>query len=154
VSPRLFFTQHETNTSIAQRGSVHYSEILNSFFSQEARPAALLYDRDFVPPAYAPLLRVVQDHLRDIFRMHGAIDSTLPLLLPKIQRDDYGPNTVFLLDRQGELLTLPRNGLIPMARRAAQHNIRRIKRYHIGDVYSNRYVILVTSVVYSVYIDF
>ncbi|KIJ54354.1 hypothetical protein M422DRAFT_73814 [Sphaerobolus stellatus SS14] len=122
---------------MTQRGSVHYSEILNSFFNQEARPTAFVYDRDFIPPTYAPLLPIIQDRLVEIFRMHGAIDSTLPLLLPKAQREEYGPNTVFLVDRQGELLTLPRNGLIPMARRAAQHNIRRIKRYHIGDVYSN-----------------
>lgn len=127
--------------NIAQRGSVHYSEILNSFFSQSARPTALVYDHDFKAPSYSPLLPIIQDKLSEIFKTHGAINSPLPLLLPKIDRQDYGPDTVFLLDRQGELLTLPRNGLISLARRASQINIRRIKRYHIGDVYSMRLVL-------------
>ncbi|KAF8527423.1 hypothetical protein BU17DRAFT_81573 [Hysterangium stoloniferum] len=121
---------------MTQRGSVHYGEVLNSLFGQAPRPTALAYDRDLLVPAYAPLLPIVQDHLSEIFRLHGAVDSSLPSLLPKVQSDDYGPNTVFFLDRDGELVSLPRNGLLPMARRAAQNNIRRIKRYHIGDVFS------------------
>ncbi|KAF8580136.1 Serine/threonine-protein kinase [Ramaria rubella] len=121
---------------MTQRGSAHYGEILNSFFDQSPQSTALSYDRDVKVPAYASLLPIVQDYLAEIFRLHGAVDSPLPLLLPKVDREDYGSNTVFLLDRQGELVSLPRNGLIPMARRAAQSNIRRIKRYHIGDVYS------------------
>lgn len=124
----------------AQRGSVHYGEILNSFFEQSPRLAALSYDKDLNVPPYASLLPIVQDYLSEIFRLHGAVDSPLPLLLPRVEREDYSPNTVVLLDRQGDLVSLPRNGLVLMARRAAQSNIRRIKRYHIGDVYSARYI--------------
>ena len=39
------------------------------------------------------------------------------------------------LDRQGEVVTLPNNALVPFARLAARSNITRIKRYHIADVY-------------------
>jgi translation initiation factor 2-alpha kinase 4 len=124
---------------LAQRGSFHYGEILNSLFDQSPRATAVGYDRDLNTPGYASLLPVIQDHLSEIFRLHGAVDSALPLLVPKVDGEDYGPNTVFLLDRQGEVLSLPRNGLVPMARRAAQSNIRRIKRFHICDVYNLRY---------------
>lgn len=119
---------------------MHYGEILNSFFKQSPSATALGYDRELNVPPYAPLLPIIQDHLSEIFRLHGAVDSPLPLLLPRVDREDYGPNTVVLLDRQGDLVTLPRNALLPMARRAAQSYIRRIKRYHIGDVYTARYV--------------
>lgn len=118
---------------------MHYTEVLNSFFSQPATLTSLIYDRNPVISPYSSLLPIIQDHLSSIFRLHGAVDSPMPLLLPNIDSEKYGPNAVFLLDRQGELVALPRNGFIPMARRAAQLNIRRIKRYHIGNVYSTRY---------------
>lgn len=102
------------------------------------------YDRDLIVSGYASLIPVIQDHLSEIFRLHGAVDCPLPLLLPNVD-EVHGPNTVFLLDRQGELLSLPRNGLIPMARRAAQGHIQRIKRFHIGDVYNLRYAIRLLS---------
>lgn len=114
-------------------------EVLGSFFNEPSNPTALIYDRNPLIPPYSPLLPIIQDHLSNIFRLHGAVESSMPLLLPNIDREKYGPNAVYLLDRQGELVSLPRNGLVPMARRAAQLNIRRIKRYHIGDVYSTRY---------------
>ncbi|GJJ13244.1 hypothetical protein Clacol_007495 [Clathrus columnatus] len=121
---------------MTQKGSVHYTEVLNSFFSQPSGPTALTYDRNPFVPQYSPLLPIIQDHLANIFRLRGAVDSSMPLLLPNVDGQDHSPNTVFLLDRQGEVVSLPRNGFVPMARRAAQLNIRRIKRYHIGNVYS------------------
>jgi len=58
-----------------------------------------------------------------------------PLLMPttKLYSDDHSPVT--FLDRQGDLVTLPRNALVPFARMAARTNIQRIKRFHIGSIF-------------------
>jgi translation initiation factor 2-alpha kinase 4 len=42
---------------------------------------------------------------------------------------------VLFVDRHGEVVVLPNNALIPFARVAARNNLKRIKRFHIGDIY-------------------
>lgn len=42
---------------------------------------------------------------------------------------------VLFVDRHGEVVGLPNNALIPFARVAARNNLKRIKRFYIGDTY-------------------
>jgi len=44
-------------------------------------------------------------------------------------------NQAIFLDRHGEVVALPNNALVPFARLAARGNIKRIKRYHVTDIY-------------------
>lgn len=88
-------------------------------------------------PEHAALNDIVQERLSSIFRLHGAVDMEPPLLMPLVDGEDEKDektNATFL-DRHGDLVTLPNNILMPFARLAARSNTKRIKRYHITNVY-------------------
>jgi translation initiation factor 2-alpha kinase 4 len=53
-----------------------------------------------------------------------------------MQKDD--ANSAFFLDRHGDLVFLPKNGLEAFARLAALTKLKRIKRFHIGNVYHSK----------------
>ena len=57
-----------------------------------------------------------------------------PLMIPATDNNDDTTRVLFV-DRHGEVVGLPNNALIPFARVAARNNVKRIKRYHIGDIY-------------------
>lgn len=69
-----------------------------------------------------------------IFRLHGAIDMEPALLMPSTSPEDDQFKPVFI-DRHGDVVALPNNALTPFARLAARADTRRIKRYHIGNLY-------------------
>ena len=115
--------------------SPHYQAVLSTLFSQTVKPArAYLYDADVDLTETATLNGIVHDRMTQIFRLHGAIEMEPTLLLPVTNLDDEQTKATFL-DRHGEILSLPSNALTPFARLAARSNLRRIKRYHMGDVY-------------------
>ncbi|KAL6299472.1 kinase-like domain-containing protein [Sparassis latifolia] len=115
--------------------SPHLQVVLSALFNQPANPArGFLYDLEAELPEHATLNGIVVDRLVEIFRLHGAVDMEPPLLMPMLNPEEDRNRAVFL-DRHGEVVTLPNNALLPFARLAARGNIRRIKRYHIGDIY-------------------
>lgn len=70
------------------------------------------------------------------------------LLLPVTNPED-DQSRVMFLDRHGDVVALPNNALTPFARLAARANIRRIKRYHIGDIYKPLCVDWLSSLLYT-----
>jgi len=58
-----------------------------------------------------------------------------PSLFMPVVNVDVEHNQAIFLDRHGEVVTLPNNALVPFARLAARGNIKRIKRYHVADIY-------------------
>lgn len=98
-----------------------------------------LYDLEAELPDHATLNGIVIDRLVEIFRLHGAVDMEPPLLMPVTNMED-DRNRAMFLDRHGEVVTLPNSALIPFARLAARAELRRIKRYHVGDIYCPRQV--------------
>jgi translation initiation factor 2-alpha kinase 4 len=54
--------------------------------------------------------------------------------MPVVNTDGEQNQAIFL-DRHGEVVTLPNNALVPFARLAARGSIKRIKRYHVADIY-------------------
>ncbi|CAL1710511.1 unnamed protein product [Somion occarium] len=115
--------------------SPHYQAVLSTLFNQTVKPArAYLYDAEVDLSENATLNGIVHDRMVQIFRLHGAIEMEPTLLLPVTNPDD-DQSRAMLLDRHGEVVALPHNALVPFARLAARANIRRIKRYHIGDIY-------------------
>jgi translation initiation factor 2-alpha kinase 4 len=115
--------------------SPHYQAVLASLFSQPPRPVrGFLYDLEAELPGHASLNSIVQERLTAIFRLHGAVDMEPPLLMPIMHAEDEQIQATFL-DRHGDIVTLPNNALLPFARLAARGNIKRIKRYHITNVY-------------------
>lgn len=103
----------------------------------------ILYDHATESPEHSVLNEVVQRTLTDIFHLHGAMDIEPLLLMPRVSLDE-GERPV-LLDRHGDLVTLPDHGLLPFARLAAKRDVARIKRFHIGNVYKTEYAYDVSS---------
>jgi translation initiation factor 2-alpha kinase 4 len=126
--------EHLLTAITAKPGSQQYQAVLDSLFSQNPRPSLrFLYDSGM--PEHALLRGVVVDHLVDLFRLHGAVDVETPLFLPLMKGHIHEQRQVLLLDRHGDIVTLPVNALVPFARLAARTGVTRIKRYHITDTY-------------------
>ncbi|KDQ55382.1 hypothetical protein JAAARDRAFT_37399 [Jaapia argillacea MUCL 33604] len=115
--------------------SPQYQALLSALFTQpQKRTRGFLYDNEAELPEHASLNDTVEETLAGIFHLHGAVDMEPPLLMPIVNAKDE-PNRVLLLDQHGEVVSLPNNALVPFARLAARTNIRRIKRYHIGEIF-------------------
>ncbi|GLB36853.1 putative anticodon binding domain of tRNAs [Lyophyllum shimeji] len=115
--------------------SPHQQAVLNSLFSQPPRPSrGFIYDLEADMPEHAALNDIVQERLAGIFRLHGAVDMEPPLIMPVMDVEDESQKATFI-DRHGDVVTLPDNMIVPFARLAARGNIKRIKRYHIGNIF-------------------
>ena len=119
----------------AKRDSPHLQAVLSSLFNQPSKPVrGFLYDTQAETPDHVTLYGKVIDCLVGIFRLHGAVNMEPPLLMP-ITNIEEERNRAVYLDRYGEIVGLPNNVLLPFARLAAREERKRIKRFHIGDVY-------------------
>ena len=104
-------------------------------FSQPPRPSrSFIYDLEADMPEHAALNDIVQERLAGIFKLHGAVDREPPLVMPVMDVEDESRKATFI-DKHGDLVTLPDDLLTPFARLAARGSVKRIKRYHIGDIY-------------------
>ncbi|KZT06721.1 Serine/threonine-protein kinase [Laetiporus sulphureus 93-53] len=120
---------------MTKKDSPYLQSVLSSLFNQPMKPSrGFLYDSSAELPEHATLNGKVVDVLVEIFRLHGAVSMEPPLLIPVINPEDERNRAVFL-DRHGEVVSLPNNALLPFARLAARQDTRRIKRFHIGDIY-------------------
>jgi len=119
----------------AKTDSPHHQAVLSSLFSQPPNQVrGYLYDAEAELHEYASLNHIVHDRIAAIFRLHGAVDMQPSLLMP-IENVNAEQNQAIFLDRHGEVVALPNNALVPFARLAARGNIKRIKRYHVTDIY-------------------
>jgi translation initiation factor 2-alpha kinase 4 len=125
--------------SIAKSDSPYYDNVMSLLFSQDPSLArAAIYDADMATPEHGSLTDVIEQRVREVFVLHGAVQMHPQLLIPALTSMENDKSTVYMLDRQGDLVTLPRNNLISFARLAARTGAKRIKRYHMGDVYRSR----------------
>jgi eukaryotic translation initiation factor 2-alpha kinase 4 len=109
--------------------------VLSLLFNRPTKASrGFLYDKDVERPEYLALADAVQERLSSLFKLHGAINVDPLLLMPVVEADDEKSYATFI-DRMGNLVSLPNNLFVPFARLAANGNNKRIKRYHIGNVY-------------------
>lgn len=109
--------------------------LLNSLFEQPAKLArGYLYDSELELPEHSTLNPVVEETLTRIFELHGAIRGDRALLLPRMNTEDEHHRAAFL-DKQGEVVYLANNAVVPFARLAARAGHKRIKRYNVGDIF-------------------
>ncbi|KAG9101505.1 hypothetical protein FRC06_002969, partial [Ceratobasidium sp. 370] len=117
----------------------HYEALLAKLFDQDPIPAkAFIYNMSAEIPDYAALYDTVQEKIAALFHVHGAVAKEPVLLAPhySIPNDaNEDRQVVTLLDRRGDLVTLPRHAATPFARLAAIEGTTRIKRYYIGNAY-------------------
>ena len=119
---------------LAKPGTPQYQTVLDVLFGQTPRPSLrFLYDSSMLD--HTSLRTVVVDHLIELFRLQGALDVEIPLFLPLMKGHIPEQRQVHVIDRHGDVLTLPVNSLVPFARLAARTGVTRIKRYHITDTY-------------------
>ncbi|KAG1764160.1 kinase-like domain-containing protein [Suillus placidus] len=115
--------------------SPYHQGVLSALFNQPVNQArSYLYDIEAEIPEHAYLNDIVEDRITAIFRLHGAVDMEPPLLLP-LSNPEESQNHATLIDRHGEMVCLPNNALVPFARLAARAGLRRIKRFHIMNIY-------------------
>ncbi|KAG2338792.1 hypothetical protein BDR05DRAFT_984599 [Suillus weaverae] len=115
--------------------SPYHQGVLSALFNQPVNQArSYLYDIEAEIPEHAYLNDIVEDRITAIFRLHGAVDMEPPLLLPSCNPEE-SQNHATLIDRHGEKVCLPNNALVPFARLAARAGLRRIKRFHIANIY-------------------
>ncbi|KAF8186819.1 hypothetical protein BJ912DRAFT_1022739 [Pholiota molesta] len=120
---------------IAKPDSPYHQTVLSTLFKQPPRPTrTYLYDSLLESPEYASLNNIVEDRLAAIFHLHGAVDMEPPLLMPITDIEEEKTHATFI-DQYGDIVALPNNILIPFARLAARESIKRIKRYHIANVF-------------------
>jgi len=125
----------------AKPDSPYHQGVLSALFS---RPVELvrshLYDLGAETPEHANLNDIVENRVAAIFRLHGAVNIEPPLLVPSASPEESQTHATFI-DRHGELVCLPNNALVPFARLAAREGARRIKRFHIANIYRPKRVI-------------
>jgi eukaryotic translation initiation factor 2-alpha kinase 4 len=120
---------------IAMRDSSHHEAVLSTLFDRTTKPSrAFLFYNGTETLEHVPLYDMVQEKLKVIFRLHGAIDQEPPLLTPVLNPEDEVERTM-LLDRRGQVVSLPTSGLVQFARLAARNNNQRIKRFNFFNTY-------------------
>jgi translation initiation factor 2-alpha kinase 4 len=125
----------------AKSDSPYHQGVLSALFSRPVDPLrGHLYDLEAEIPEHAHLNDIVENRITAIFRLHGAVDMEPPLLVPSASTEEKQSHATFI-DRHGELICLPNNALVPFARLAARDRVRRIKRFHIMNIYRPKRVI-------------
>ncbi|KAH7340654.1 kinase-like domain-containing protein [Rhizoctonia solani] len=117
----------------------HYEALLAKLFDQDPIPAkAFIYNIHTEIPDHAALYDTVRDKIVAVFHIQGAVSKEPVLLAPDHHSNDISNEerqSVMLLDRRGDLVTLPRHATTPFARLAAIEGTTRIKRYSISNAY-------------------
>lgn len=121
--------------------SPHYHKMMSALFSQPTKPAKdLAWDMDATTShgTNELLLQLtVKEKLISVFRRHGAVEMTRPLLFPRSKY--YSANVAQVLDSSGTLLQLPFDLTLPYARLLAKRLPSAPKTYAFADVYRDLY---------------
>ncbi|KAL7746303.1 eukaryotic translation initiation factor 2-alpha kinase [Sorochytrium milnesiophthora] len=132
----------EALRAIVNPQAAHYNKLMTTLFSQPInRHKDYTYDFNTAGHAFEPVATVLfaklRDYLTAVFRRHGAVDFSAPLLMPKHSVYDYtSKRPVTLLDSTGGLVqVLPYDLTVPFARYVARNGITHMKRYAFSHVY-------------------
>ncbi|KAI9476503.1 MAG: kinase-like domain-containing protein, partial [Benjaminiella poitrasii] len=129
--------------TIANPNTPYYDKLMSAMFSQSAdRHKDFTFDyQTTVEVPFDPFSHIFFDCIREqmtkVFRRHGAIDVSAPLLVPKNDLYQWNWKTpVYLMDSQGNLNQLPYDQTVPFARFIArQKGFPELKRFTFDKVY-------------------
>ncbi|KAI8639080.1 kinase-like domain-containing protein [Parasitella parasitica] len=129
--------------TIANPNTPYYDKLMSAMFSQSAdRHKDFTYDyQTSAENSFDPFSHIFFDCIREqmakVFRRHGAIDVSAPLLIPKNDLYEWNwKNPVYLMDSQGALNQLPYDQTVPFARYIArQKGFPELKRFTFDKVY-------------------
>jgi translation initiation factor 2-alpha kinase 4 len=132
---------NECVRTIANPNTPYYNKLMSAMFSQSAdRHKDFTYDyQTYAETLFDPFSHIFFDSIREqmakVFRRHGAIDVSAPLLIPKNDLYEW-KNPVYLMDSQGSLNQLPYDQTVPFARYIArQKGFPELKRFTFDKVY-------------------
>jgi translation initiation factor 2-alpha kinase 4 len=121
---------------LSDPNSPYYQKMMSAVFSQPTKQAKD-YAWDIGTTAYGSYDLLLQSYVRDvltsIFRHHGAVETSRPLLFPRSRY--YSNNVVQLLDSSGTLVQLPYDLTLPHARAIARQAPPSQKSFAFGKVY-------------------
>lgn len=129
--------------TIANPNTPYYDKLMSAMFSQSAdRHKDFTYDyQTNAESVFDPFSHIFFDCIREqmakVFRRHGAIDVSAPLLIPKNDLYEWNwKNPVYVMDSQGALNQLPYDQTVPFARYIArQKGFPELKRFTFDKVY-------------------
>ncbi|PWW78121.1 Serine/threonine-protein kinase [Tuber magnatum] len=122
--------------TISDPGTPHHQQVMSALFSQSTKEYK---DHTYDPVKSnlschdAILQGMVRERLAEIFRHHGAVETTRPLLLPRSKL--YNRGVAQLLDQSGTIVQLPYDLTLPHARSLARQETLSPKTFTFGTVY-------------------
>ncbi|CAZ82886.1 unnamed protein product [Tuber melanosporum] len=129
-------TMRQALRSISNPGTPHHQQVMSALFSQSTKE----YKDHTYDPGKSILSRhdiilqgTVRERLIEIFRHHGAVETTRPLLLPRSKL--YNRDVAQLLDQSGTVVQLPYDLTLPHARSLARQETLSPKTFTFGTVY-------------------
>ncbi|KAI9807305.1 MAG: hypothetical protein M1833_000048 [Piccolia ochrophora] len=126
---------------LSDSNSPYYRKMMSALFSQPPELAKdYAWDMGSITrhgPNDLLLQATVKETLSSVFRRHGAVEATRPLVFPKSSY--YLANAVQLLDSSGNLLQLPYDLTLPYARQIAKQAPLASKTFAFGSVYRDAY---------------
>ncbi|KAL0075948.1 kinase-like domain-containing protein [Phycomyces blakesleeanus] len=129
--------------TIANPNTPYYHKLMSAMFSQSSdRHKDFTYDYQAQNEnPFDPFSHIFYDKIREqmikVFRRHGAIDVSSPLLIPKNDLYEWNwKNPVYLMDSQGSLNQLPFDQTVPFARYISRKKgFPELKRFTFDRVY-------------------
>ncbi|KAI9320676.1 kinase-like domain-containing protein [Dichotomocladium elegans] len=129
--------------TIANPNTPYYHKLMSAMFSQSSDTHKdFTYDyHTQVEAAFDPFSHIFYDMIRDqmskVFRRHGAIALSTPLLIPKNDLYEWNSkNPVYLMDPQGSINQLPFDQTVPFARFISRKKgFTELKRFTFEKVY-------------------
>ncbi|XP_077285683.1 eukaryotic translation initiation factor 2 alpha kinase Gcn2 isoform X2 [Arctopsyche grandis] len=130
--------------ALAIRSSKAYRHLINACFQQELTPAEdITYDMNLLKTTglhhkQSLIITFVKEMVIKVFKLHGGVELTTPLLLPMCHLYDPVESSVRLMTHSGDVVHIPHDLRVPFARYIAWNGITMLKRYSIERVYREK----------------
>ncbi|XP_032674850.1 eIF-2-alpha kinase GCN2 isoform X2 [Odontomachus brunneus] len=140
--------QEMVRHTLSNSQSKAYKYLVASCFTQEVTPAEdITYDMNLpareTPSVLSSKKLFLQENIKrkivEIFKKHGGLCLTTPLLMPKSgQHSSFTESSVKLMTRTGSIVSIPHDLRTPFARYIIWNNISHIRRYAIERVFRDK----------------
>ncbi|XP_045502647.1 eIF-2-alpha kinase GCN2 [Colias croceus] len=121
--------------TLAGRGSRGYLKLVSACLDQRPSAAEDFTYHSAVKAKPLDMIEAIKKAILKIFRSHGAIEFSPPLLTPRASRWDQCPNAVKVMTLSGSVCHLPHDLRLPFARHIAYSGTKYMRRYVVDRVY-------------------
>ncbi|XP_063627840.1 eIF-2-alpha kinase GCN2 [Cydia splendana] len=123
--------------TLSSRGSRGYQRLIGACLQQAPSTAE---DITYHNGMRRVQLRWLTDRVAEVFRSHGAVEFSPPLLTPRVKAWDAYPNAVKVMTASGTVCHLPHDLRLPFARHVAYSGSKYMRRYVIDRVFREKHV--------------